>query len=327
MLKSQILDDADAIMRRQGKARSTRETYRKHLVSLLKWARWKHGKWTHPKDLGRDGVERWLSDLANVKNVSPTTQNVALQAALFLFREVLKIELKDIDALRARRPQRLPVVLSVQEVSALLQQMKGRDLLIAKLLYGSGLRIGEALSLRLKDIDTDRRQITVRAGKGAKDRVVQMPRSIIDDLLHQISEAKKLHASDTASGQCRVEVPYSYAQKCPSAPKQLAWFWLFPSYQLSRHPEEKWLGRFHIDHSNFGRTLRIAAVKAGIHKQVTPHKLRHAYATHAHESGMPLSALQKLLGHQDLRTTSLYLHASADGPTAETSPLDRLRIG
>lgn len=327
MLRSQLLDDADKVMRRQGKARSTRATYRKHLVSLFRWAKWKHGKWMHPRDIGRDGVERWLSDLANVKNVSPTTQNVALQAALFLFREVLKVDLQNIDALRARRPKRLPVVLSVQEVTKLLQQLRGRDLLIAKLLYGSGLRIGEALSLRLKDIDFDRRQITVRAAKGAKDRVVQMPRSIIDDLLHQTAEAERMHASDIRSNQCRVEVPFSYAVKCPSAPQQIGWYWLFPSYQLSKHPDEGWIGRFHIDHSNFGRTLRIAAVKCGIRKQVTPHKLRHAFATHAHESGMPLASLQKLLGHEDLRTTQIYLHASSDGATAETSPLDRLHVG
>lgn len=324
MLKSALLDEADKVMRRQGKARSTRKTYRTHLESLLKWARWKYGEWKHPKDIGKDGVERWLSDLANVKNVSPTTQNVAFQAALFLFREVLKTPLENVDALRARRPQRLPVVLSVQDVRKILAGLNGRNLLIAKLLYGSGLRIGEALSLRLKDLDFDRRQITVRAAKGAKDRVVQMPRSIMDDLLHQVAEAKRWHAKDTKENYCRVEVPFSYAKKCPRAPQSLEWFWLFPSHVLSRHPEENWIGRFHIDHSNFGRSLGVVARKAGVLKPCTPHKLRHAFATHSHDAGMPLAALQKLLGHADLRTTALYLHAAVDGATAETSPLDRL---
>jgi integrase len=177
---------------------------RTHLESLLKWARWKHGEWKHPRDIGKDGVERWLSDLANVKNISPTTQNVAFQAALFLFREVLKTPLEDVDALRARRPQRLPVVLSLQDVRKILAGLSGRNLLIAKLIYGSGLRISEALSLRLKDLDFDRRQITVRAAKGAKDRVVQMPRSIMDDLLQQVAEAKRWHARDTKGNCCRV---------------------------------------------------------------------------------------------------------------------------
>jgi integron integrase len=324
MLKSELLDEADRVMRRQGKARSTRKTYRTHLESLLKWAKWKFGDWRHPKDFGRDGVERWLSDLANVKNVSPASQNVAFQAALFLFREVLQMPLENVDALRARRPQRLPVVLSVQEVRKILEGLRGRNLLIAKLLYGSGLRIGEALSLRLKDLDFDRRQITVRAAKGAKDRVVQMPRSIMDDLLHQVAAAKRLHASDTAKGCCRVDVPYCYAAKCPRAASSLEWFWLFPSHVLSRHPDEHWIGRYHIDQSNFGRSLGVVARKAGVLKQVTPHKLRHSFATHSHESGMPLASLQKLLGHADLRTTQIYLHSSADGVTAETSPLDRM---
>lgn len=323
-MKSALLDECDALMRRQGMARSTRQTYRTHLVSLLRWAKWKHDKWVHPKDLGKTGVERWLSDLANVKNVAPTTQNCALQAALYLFREVLKTPLTGVDALRAKRPQRLPVVLSVQEVQRILSCLSGRDLLMAKLLYGCGMRIGEAISLRLKDLDFDRRQITVRAAKGAKDRVVQMPRSLMDDLLHQVSQAKRLHEHDTRQKTCRVELPFRYDRKNPSAASSLGWYWLFPSHKLSRHPDEGWIGRFHINHSNFGRTLGIVAVKAGIYKPCSPHKLRHAFATHSHEAGMSLSALQALLGHADLRTTQLYLHASIDGATAETSPLDRL---
>ena len=324
MLNSALLDECDSRMRSQGKARSTRKTYRKHLESLLKWAKWKFGSWQHPREIGRDGVQRWLSDLANVKNVSPTTQNCALQAALYLFREVLKTPLEGVDAMRARRPQRLPVVLSVQDVRKILAGLSGRDLIIAKLLYGSGLRIGEAISLRLKDLDFDRKQITVRAAKGAKDRVVQMPRSLMDDLLAQVAAAKRLHAEDIRNNCCRVEVPFAYAQKCPRAPQSLEWFWLFQSHKLSRHPDEHWIGRYHVDHSNFGRTLGIVARKAGILKPCTPHKLRHAFASHAHEAGMPLAALQKLLGHQDLRVTQIYLHASTDGATGETSPLDRL---
>lgn len=324
MLKSKLLDDADEVMRRQGKARSTRKTYRKHLESLLKWGRWKSGKWKHPCDIGRDGVERWLSDLANVKDVSPTTQNVALQAALFLFREVLKTPLSDIDSIRARRPRLLPVVLSVQEVRQIFDGMTGCNRLIAKLLYGSGLRIGEAISLRLKDLDFDRHQIVVRAAKGMKDRVVQMPRSITDDLSHQVSVATRQHADDIRNGCCRVEIPFAYAQKCPSAPHSLSWFWLFPSRKLSRHPDEHWIGRYHVDHSNVGRSLSTVATKVGILKPCTPHKLRHAFATHSYEGGMSLSELQLLLGHDDLRTTQIYLHSSVDGATGRTSPLDRL---
>lgn len=324
-MKSALLDEADRIMRRQGMARGTRRTYRTHLESLLKWGKWKNGKWVHPKELGKNGVEHWLSDLANVKNVAPTTQNCALQAALYLFKHVLKSPLEGIDACRAKRPQRLPVVLSVQEVRLILNGLSGRNLLLASLLYGSGLRIGEAISLRLKDVDFDRRQITVRGAKGAKDRCVQMARRIMDDLLHQVSQAKILHAHDLRQGCCRVELPYRYGGKNPSAASSVGWYWLFPSQKLSRHPEEKWIGRYHIDESNFGRLLGAVARKNHIYKPCSPHKLRHAFATHAHEAGMPLSALQKLLGHADLRTTQIYLHASSDGATAQISPLDRLQ--
>jgi integron integrase len=324
MLKSELLDECDRCMRAQGKARSTRDTYRKHLESFIKWGRWKYGEWKNPKDLGKSGVERWLSDLANVKNVAPTTQNGALQAALYLFREVLKTPLEGVESMRARRPQRLPVVLSVQEVRKILGAMTGRNLLIAQLLYGAGLRIGEAISLRLKDLDFDRHQIIVRAAKGMKDRAVQMPRSITDDLLHQVSLAKKQHAEDTRNGCCRVEVPFAYAQKCPNAPYSLSWFWLFPSGKLSRHPDEHWMGRYHVDHSNVGRSLGVVATKAGILKPCSPHKLRHAFATHSYEGGTTLSELQLLLGHDDLRTTQIYLHSSVDGATGRTSPLDRI---
>lgn len=325
-LNSKLLTKMDLVMRRRDMTSSTRKTYRAHAESFIRWSLWKYGSYREPKDLGREGLEAWLSDLANVKNVAASTQNGALQAALFLFREVYEpsIDIQNVDALRAIRPKRMPVVLSVQEAGAILNELLGQSKLIGQLLYGAGMRISEAVSLRLKDPCFDRKQITIRCAKGKRDRVVQMPRTIVEPLRQQVEFAKLMHAKDVQAGTNRVELPNRLHIKFPRAPYELGWYWLFPSHKTSQHPEEKWTGRFHVCPSNFGRSLGIVARKLKILKRCTPHILRHSFATHSYEQGATLLHLQMLLGHSSLRTTQIYLHTSVDGATAETSPLDRL---
>lgn len=323
-VKSALLDQMCDVVRRKGYSRETAKTYRHWCERYLQWLRDRSGQWQHPNTTGRDDVQSWLTDLAIRANVSPTSQNVALQSVLFLFREVMRIDLKDIDALRSKRPKRLPTVLSVTEVSALLSSLTGVNRLIAQLLYGSGLRIGEAMSLRIKDIDIPQRQIILRGAKGAKDRSVPMAKRLIEALTRQIESAERWHKKDTEDGCCRVELPYSFARKSPKACSQFVWYWLFPSSQLSRHPEEGWLGRYHLDESNFGRSLRVAAVKAKIRKRVYPHCLRHSFATHSLNNGMDIRTLQQILGHADVRTTMIYTHVDTAGVSSEDSPLDRL---
>lgn len=324
-LKSALLDQIATVCRRKGYARSTAQTYRHHCEQYLLWLKATNGgAWRNPIDCDRLEIEGWLTYLATRRNVSPTSQNVAFQSILFLYREIIGRQIRDVDALRAKRPQRIPTVLSVGQVSQLLQQLHGTNRLIAQLLYGCGMRIGEAVALRIKDLNTDSRQIVIRAAKGAKDRAVGMPRQLVDKLARQIDDVRRLHAADVANGCNRVELPYSFARKSPDASGSFAWYWLFPSHQLSRHPAEGWVGRYHVDASNFGRSLRIAARRCGIQQRITPHCLRHSYATHLLNQGTDIRSLQQLLGHADVRTTMIYTHVELAGVTAETSPLDRL---
>ena len=324
-MKSQLLDEIDIVCRRKGYSRNTAKTYRHWCAQYLLWLKAQnHSQWKHPKETGREHIESWLTQLATVRNVSPTSQNVAFQSVLFLFREILDRSVENVNALRAKRPQRIPTVLSVREVAQLMGGLSGQAKLIGQLLYGCGLRIGETLSLRVKDVDFDNRQITLRAAKGAKDRVVGMPRAVVKPLREQIERTRRFHAQDVGNGVNRVELPYRYAGKSPQAAGSLSWYWLFCSHKTSRHPVEGWTGRYHIDPSNFGRSLRQVARRCGILKDVHPHCLRHSYATHTLNQGTDIRSLQKLLGHADVRTTMIYTHVEAAGVTSETSPLDRL---
>lgn len=325
-LNSELLRRVDLAMRLRDMQPSTMKSYRWHLESFIMWTKIAYGEYRDPRLLGKQGLEDWLSWLANVRDVAASTQNVALQAALFMFNNVLDMEITGVDAMRAIRPKRLPVVLSVREAELILGQLKGRSRLIGMLLYGAGLRIGEAISLRLKDLDFDRRQITIRCAKGKKDRCVMMPVSIIPILSDQVDHATKMYDYDVDHGTNRVEIPNRLSRKYPQSQYSLTWYWLFPSHKTSKHPRDGWTGRFHIGRDSFSRSLSVAVLRARVLKHVTPHKLRHSFASHCHDNGMPLADLSRLLGHTDLRTTQIYLHSSIDGATANQSPLDRLRI-
>lgn len=322
-LKSKLLDDLVDRCQMKGYAKNTGETYRYWCADLLMF--FCHaGVWRHPKTMGKPEIEQYLTYLAVKRHVSPTTQNLAFQAILFLFKELLAIKIENVDALRSKRPQREPTWLSVQEVSRLLDCFSGQNELIAKLCYGCGLRIGEALSLRLKDIDFDNRQIMVRGAKGNKDRVVPLPQSAIPLLRIQFEETKRWHRIDMADGKARVPLPNAFAVKCPRAESDLGWFWLFCSPVRSFDPISKREGRFHIDESTFSRALSIAVRKAEILKRATSHCLRHSFATHLLNAGVDIRTIQQLLGHTRLETTMIYTHISHFSAASETSPLDML---
>ncbi len=278
----------------------------------------------HPRDMGAPEVEGFLSHLAADRHVSAGTQNQALAALLFLYREVLGLELPWLDGVvRAKRPRRLPVVLTREEVRRLLAQMQGRDWLMAGLLYGSGMRVMECLRLRVKDIDFARFDITVRSGKGDKDRHVPLPRTLVDALHDQVASARLLHASDLAAGFGAVYLPFALERKYRSASREWAWQYVFPASQRSCDPRDGVVRRHHLDEKVLQRAVRTARFAAGIDKPATCHTLRHSFATHLIETGQDIRTVQELLGHKDVATTQIYTHVLTRGGLGVLSPLDR----
>jgi integron integrase len=278
----------------------------------------------HPAVLGAAEVTAFLNHLVSERDVAAATQNQALSALLFLYREVLTQPLPWLDELeRAKRPARLPAVLTRAEVQRLLAAMSGVKQLMASLLYGAGLRLTECLKLRVKDIDFDYRQIVVRDGKGAKDRVTMLPESAIEPLKKQLAIAKAFHEADLASGHGGVELPHALARKYPRAPHEWAWKFVFPSYKLSLDPRSGLRRRHHLYENYVTRGVKDAARAARIEKPVSCHTLRHSFATHLLEAGYDIRTVQELLGHSSVETTMLYTHVMNKGARGVKSPLDR----
>lgn len=283
-----------------------------------------HGK-RHPKEMGAEEVTQFLTHLAVQGNVAASTQNQALNAVLFLYREVLKVDLPWLDGLqRAKKPARLPVVLSREEVRRLLAQLDGTTWLIVALIYGAGLRVLEALRLRVKDIDFQYKQLVVRDGKGQKDRVTTLPESLIDPLQRQLDRVKLLHQRDLREGFGRVYLPHALARKYPNANREWAWQYVFPSLHRSNDPRSDAERRHHVTDSAIQKAVRNAVRSAEIAKPATVHVLRHSFATHLLEDGYDIRTVQELLGHQDLNTTMIYTHVLQKGGRAARSPLDRM---
>lgn len=280
----------------------------------------------HPRELGGDAVERFLSGLATQGNVAAATQNQALSALLFLYRVVLEIELPWMeDVVRAKRPRRLPVVLSHDEVARLLAALPdGLPELVGRLLYGTGMRLMEALRLRIKDLDVERVEICVRSGKGNKDRRVPLPLSLRERLLQQRQRALHMHQADLAAGWGSVGLPAALARKYPGAATEPGWQYLFPAGTLSRDPRSGRTGRHHLGEEVVQRAVKRARHRAGLIKPVTCHTLRHCFATHLIEAGHDIRTVQELLGHKDVRTTQIYTHVLGLGAGGLLSPLDRL---
>lgn len=278
----------------------------------------------HPREMGPLEVEQFLSNLAVQGAVAASTQNQALSALLFLYREVLAIKLPWMEnVVRAKGSRRLPVVLSKGEVALLLRNLSGRDWLMASLLYGSGLRLMECLRLRLKDVDIARNEITVREGKGAKDRRTVLPASLRDALLRQMEDTRVLHAADLAAGFGAVSLPFALARKYPGAPMELGWQYMFPATRRAIDPLDGKQKRHHIDEKVLQRAVSSAARMAGIKKPVSPHTLRHSFATHLLEAGADIRTIQELMGHKDVATTQIYTHVLNRGAGGVVSPLDR----
>lgn len=281
----------------------------------------------HPNTMGRVEVEQFLTHLAVEGRVAASTQNQALGALLFLYKDVLHQELGLLDAVRARRPVRVPLVLSAGEVHELLAAIDGlaRDEsygLMAKLLYGAGLRLLECCRLRVKDVDLERGQLTVRGGKGDKDRYVMLPAATREGLARQREWRRALHERDLANGQGRVELPTALAAKFPRADHELGWQFLFASRRLSRCPRTGAVGRHHVHEAGMQRAVTTAVRELGWTKRVTCHTLRHSFATHLLEMGQDIRTVQELLGHNDVRTTMIYTHVMEKAAGRVRSPLD-----
>jgi integron integrase len=270
-------------------------------------------------------LNAFLTRLAVDEEVSSSTQNQALAALLFLFRIVLATPVGALgEIIRAKQAQHLPVVLSRDEIARLLAYLKDDKWLAAKLMYGTGLRLMECLTLRVQDLDFDKHQIIVRNGKGAKDRATMLPSSLEAPLREQLARVQKIHAGDLALGFGRVELPGSLDRKYPSAPTDWKWQWLFPQERRWRNPATREEGRFHMDESVIQRALREAVLRAGITKRASCHSLRHSFATHLLEAGYDIRTVQELLGHSDLKTTMIYTHVLNRGPAGVKSPADNL---
>jgi len=296
----------------------------KSYVDWIKRYIWHHGK-RHPKDLGAAEVEAFLSHLAVTRNVSASTQNQAKSALLFLYKEVLGIQLPWLDNVtQAKVPKRLPVVLTKDEVQALLNRLDGTMWLLVSLLYGSGLRLMECLRLRVKDVDLARCEILVREGKGFKDRVTMLPKSLVEPLKRHLLKVKALHQEDLATGHGEVFMPMALDRKYPNGGKDWPWQYVFPSIKLSVDPLSKVIRRHHADEKTVQRAVKKAVNLAGITKLATPHTLRHSFATHLLEGGYDIRTVQELLGHSDVATTMIYTHVLNKGGQGVASPLDTI---
>ena len=277
----------------------------------------------HPRDMGAPEVEAFLTHLAVEGNVAAATQNQALSALLFLYREVLGIDLPWLDNVtRAKRPQRLPVVMTRDEVHAVLDRMEGGYGLMARLLYGTGMRLMECVRLRVKDVDFGRAEILIRDGKGAKDRVTMLPQSLVTDLQSHLKHRRALFDDDMGAGKAAVYLPHALAQKYPNAPTEWGWQYVFPSGSYSIDPRSGAERRHHLDEKLLQRAMKRAVQASGLAKPATPHTLRHSFATHLLEAGYDIRTVQELLGHSDVATTMIYTHVLNKGGRGVTSPLD-----
>jgi integron integrase len=277
----------------------------------------------HPQEMGAPEIEAFLTDLAVHQQVAASTQNQALSALLFLYNEVLQQPLDaQLNPTRARQPLHLPTVLTRDEVRLVLGALAGVHQLMGQLLYGSGLRLMECVRLRVKDVDFGQRQLLVRDGKGAKDRVTMLPDRLTAPLRAQLAHVKLLHEQDLRAGGGAVYLPDALARKYPNAQHEWIWQYLFPSEQLSTDPRSGVARRHHIDESGLQRAVRRAAKLAGIPKRVTCHTFRHSFATHLLEEGYDIRTVQELLGHADVKTTMIYTHVLNRGGRGVRSPLD-----
>ncbi|MEX0874692.1 MAG: integron integrase [Actinomycetota bacterium] len=315
-----LYDRVIEVLRTRHYSPRTVETY---VHWIRRFSKFHEGR--HPRELRESDVAAFLSDLATRSKVAAATQNQALAAVLFLYRHVLEQPLGRVDGIvRARRPRRLPVALTEEEVALVMDQMSGTPKLVCQVLYGSGLRLLEALELRVKDIDFDRCEVIVRSGKGDRDRVTMLPASLVESLKAHLVGAREQHLEDLAAGLGRVPLPHALARKYISADREWLWQRVFPA---SSHYTERTTGaryRHHLHETVVQKAVREAARRSGIPKRITTHTFRHSFATQLLKSGYDIRTVQELLGHEDVRTTMIYTHVLNRGGRGVRSPLDSI---
>lgn len=312
-----LLDQVREVMRLKHYAYRTEETYVQWIRRYILF----HDK-RHPTEMGRPEIEAFLTDLAVNQQVAASTQNQALNAVLFLYHKVLGIEIVGINAVRAPQPRNLPVVLTKAEALAIIQIIDGPHQLVVKLLYGSGLRLYEALRLRIKDLDFAQQQIVVRDGKGRKNRITMLPTSALTELQDHLVGVRRQHQQDLGRGFGSVYLPFALARKYPNANRDWIWQWVFPAGRIVKDPRSGEMRRHHLHESGIQKAVKRAMRQTGIAKKVGCHTFRHSFATHLLEAGYDIRTIQELLGHKDIKTTMIYTHVLNRGGLGVRSPLD-----
>jgi integron integrase len=316
-----LLEEVRSCIRARHLSFRTEKTYLQWIRRFIRF----HGQ-RHPREMGGPEAAAFLTSLAVDRKVAASTQNQALAAILFLYRAVLEVELPWLENLvHARRPQRLPVVLTRDEAQRVLAQLDGTEWLVASMLYGSGMRLNECLQLRVKDLDFSRLEIVIRDAKGQKDRVTMLPKALVPHVRDHLRRSRNLHEEDRTAERPGVSLPFALRAKYPRAATEWAWFWLFPARSFCLDPYSNDLVRHHLYPQNIQRSVRLAVDAAGIVKPASCHTFRHSFATHLLEDGYDIRTVQELLGHADVKTTMIYTHVLNRGGRGVRSPLDATR--
>jgi len=312
-----LLEQVRDIIRIKHYSIRTEETYINWIKRFISFHK------RHPKHMGAREIEQFLSHLATELNVASSTQNQAFNAILFLYRNVLKIELNErIDALRAKKPRKIPTVLTKAETMEVINMMTGTHKLMLGLLYGGGLRLMECVRLRIKDVDFEKNEMIIRDAKGMQDRITVLPEKVKLPLKNHLKRVKQIHENDLAKGNGRVYLPFALERKYPQANRQWGWQYVFPSKSLSKDPRSGEIRRHHIHESSLNRAIKDVVRLTGINKSVSSHTFRHSFATHLLEGGYDIRTVQELLGHKDVSTTMIYTHVLNRGGKGVISPLD-----
>lgn len=315
-----LLDRLQESLRSRHYSRRTEETYCQWVKRFIYF----HGV-RHPREMAEPEINAFLTHLAVKHKVSASTQNQALSALLFLYRHVIGREIGNLgDVIRARKPKRLPVVMTREEVKLVLDNLSGDRWLAASLMYGSGLRLMECLRLRVQDLDFSRNEILVRSGNSDKDRITMLPESLKSPLQSHLDRVKAVHGRDLSDDWGRVDMPGALDRKYPNASKEWRWQWVFPQENRWHNPKTGTQGRHHMDESLVQKAVREAVLKASLSKHATCHTFRHSFATHLLEGGYDIRTIQELLGHNDVKTTMIYTHVLNRGPAGVRSPVDGL---
>ncbi len=321
---SKLLDEVKDVMRLHHYSIHTERSYSEWIKKYVRF----HGM--NSRDDLKDGekkIQAFLTHLAVDKNVAPATQNQAMNALVFLYKKVLKNNLdEEINAIRAQKITHLPLVMTREETAKVIRMIEGTIQLVVKLMYGSGLRISEVIRLRVQDIDYKMKTITVRSGKGDKDRITTFPSSIIPFLQNHLAKVKAIHDNDLALGHGEVYLPPALALKYPNAAREWGWQYVFPARNLSTDPRSAMIRRPHIDPSVLNKAIKVAVRKAGLNKPISAHTFRHSFATHLLQRGTDIRTIQALLGHTDVSTTMIYTHVLEQGGQGVLSPLDDLEM-